>query len=158
MHLHTVIITSSLWRFSMKYSPHLLLLKVKSHIKYSFVPGLFGNKWQTDLICILNLKCWMKEFLCAWNCTLTSCYFNTLLSVQASAIGCPQVRKITFTGSTHVGKLLMAAASKTVKKVNCMWSGVDFWLIYFSNRCKMSLFLENHVEIVLFSQPYNSMM
>lgn len=30
----------------------------------------------------------------------------------------PQVRKITFTGSTAVGKKLMAGAAETVKKVN----------------------------------------
>ena len=39
-------------------------------------------------------------------------------SIRKSLLESPQVMKITFTGSTAVGKKLMAGAAETVKKVN----------------------------------------
>ena len=38
-------------------------------------------------------------------------------SIGKTLLESPQVRKITFTGSTAVGKKLMAGAAETVKKV-----------------------------------------
>jgi succinate-semialdehyde dehydrogenase len=45
------------------------------------------------------------------------------VEIGAAMMDSNEVRKITFTGSTHVGKLLMAAAAKTVKKISLELGG-----------------------------------
>lgn len=54
--------------------------------------------------------------------------FNVVVGIDAKAIGAeltsnPIVRKITFTGSTAVGKILMAQSSKSVKKTSMELGG-----------------------------------
>ncbi|KAJ0797472.1 putative succinate-semialdehyde dehydrogenase (NAD(+)) [Helianthus annuus] len=53
-------------------------------------------------------------------------------SIGVSLLESTQVRKITFTGSTGVGKKLMAGASETVKKRGCTWG---HWI--FCNWCNI---------------------
>lgn len=45
------------------------------------------------------------------------------VEIGAAMMESNEVRKITFTGSTHVGKILMAAAAKTVKKISLELGG-----------------------------------
>ncbi|KAG0593610.1 hypothetical protein M758_UG003300 [Ceratodon purpureus] len=45
------------------------------------------------------------------------------IEIGAALMESNEVRKITFTGSTHVGKILMAAAAKTVKKISLELGG-----------------------------------
>lgn len=42
----------------------------------------------------------------------------------------PQVRKLAFTGSTRVGKLLMAGAANTVKKVSMELGGNAPFIVF----------------------------
>ncbi len=61
--------------------------------------------------------------------------FNVLPSNQASSVGKeltenPLVRKFTFTGSTEVGKLLMAQCASTVKKVSLELGGNAPFIVF----------------------------
>ena len=61
--------------------------------------------------------------------------FNVVTSRQASQIGLeltqnPLVRKFTFTGSTEIGKLLMAQCASTVKKVSLELGGNAPFIVF----------------------------
>jgi succinate-semialdehyde dehydrogenase/glutarate-semialdehyde dehydrogenase len=61
--------------------------------------------------------------------------FNVLPSRQASKVGAeltsnPLVRKFTFTGSTEIGKLLMAQCATTVKKVSLELGGNAPFIVF----------------------------
>lgn len=61
--------------------------------------------------------------------------FNVVTSVQAAKIGKeftdnPIVRKLTFTGSTQVGKILMAQCAGTVKKVSLELGGNAPFIVF----------------------------
>lgn len=61
--------------------------------------------------------------------------FNVVPSTDAAGVGkelCanPKVRKITFTGSTRVGKLLMEQAASTIKKVSLELGGNAPFLVF----------------------------
>jgi succinate-semialdehyde dehydrogenase/glutarate-semialdehyde dehydrogenase len=50
--------------------------------------------------------------------------------VAAELLGAPEVRKLTFTGSTEVGKLLMAQAATTMKRVSMELGGHAPFIVY----------------------------
>jgi succinate-semialdehyde dehydrogenase/glutarate-semialdehyde dehydrogenase len=61
--------------------------------------------------------------------------FNVVPSTDSSAVGRelttnPAVRKVSFTGSTHVGKLLMAQAADTVKNISLELGGNAPFLVF----------------------------
>ncbi|ODT77302.1 MAG: succinate-semialdehyde dehydrogenase (NADP(+)) [Pelagibacterium sp. SCN 64-44] len=61
--------------------------------------------------------------------------FNVIPSTDASAVGkelCsnPKVRKITFTGSTRVGKILMEQAAGTIKKISLELGGNAPFIVF----------------------------
>jgi succinate-semialdehyde dehydrogenase/glutarate-semialdehyde dehydrogenase len=61
--------------------------------------------------------------------------FNVVTSNQAAAVGLelttnPTVRKVAFTGSTEIGKLLMKQASSTVKKISLELGGNAPFLVF----------------------------
>ncbi|MCE1787535.1 aldehyde dehydrogenase family protein, partial [Enterobacter hormaechei] len=61
--------------------------------------------------------------------------FNVVTGIDAKAIGgamtqSPIVRKLSFTGSTRVGKLLMAQSADTVKKLSLELGGNAPFIVF----------------------------
>lgn len=96
-------------------------------MQWTFIPSSISNAFTlSDIGCG---ECGYGKCSCNWGCftckstglihfIYPQCSDNKYKTLTLSAfIQLLQVRKITFTGSTAVGKKLMAGAAGTVKKV-----------------------------------------
>ncbi|KAG0575267.1 hypothetical protein KC19_VG331900 [Ceratodon purpureus] len=73
------------------------------------------------------------------------------IEIGAALMESNEVRKITFTGSTHVGKILMAAAAKTVKKISLELGGNAPLIIF--NDADIEIAVKGAVSFLRFFTP-----